>query len=122
MRKNEQQSNMNGKVSGIREGCLDCPENLDCLFASEDDHDFDCDYESKPNKEHAVDPEDEGCEQGTDELLELDTAVDELVDSLFNVIEKVAEVRIYLKKLDDLTDAALDYLSAIGVPQLRQED
>ena len=65
---------------------------------------------------------DDACGQASDELLELDAAVDDLVDSLFNVVEKAAEVRLYLKKLDDLTDAALDYLSAIGVPQLCQED
>ncbi len=52
----------------------------------------------------------------------LNEAIADLVDSLFNVIDKVQDARRYLKQLDDLTDAALDYLSAIGVPQLSQED
>ena len=52
----------------------------------------------------------------------LNEAVADLVDSLFNVMDKVQDARRYLKQLDDLTDAALDYLSAIGVPQLDQED
>ena len=52
----------------------------------------------------------------------LNEAIADLVDSLFNVIDKVQDARRYLKQLDDLTDAALDYLSAIGVPQFSQED
>ena len=86
------------EMNSIRQECQDCPDNQDCPFAKE---------ESSLER---------------DELRELDDAVNELVDSLFNVIDKVAEAARYLKKLDDLTDAALDYLSAIGVPQLAQED
>ena len=99
MKKNEKM-NMNKveEMNSIRQECQDCPDNQDCPFAKE---------ESSLER---------------DELRELDDAVNELVDSLFNVIDKVAEAARYLKKLDDLTDAALDYLSAIGVPQLAQED
>lgn len=95
-----EEMNMNKveEMNSIRQECQDCPDNQDCPFAKE---------ESSLER---------------DELRELDDAVNELVDSLFNVIDKVAEAARYLKKLDDLTDAALDYLSAIGVPQLAQED
>ena len=48
--------------------------------------------------------------------------IDELVDSLFSLSDKVHAARRYLHQLDELTNTALDYLSAIGVPQLSQED
>lgn len=108
MKKNEEMTN-------IRKECLDCPENRDCPFAKEETKHAVAASTEKP------DVQEETCLE-TDELLELDDAVSELVDSLFNVIDKVAEAARYLKKLDDLTDAALDYLSAIGVPMLSQED
>ena len=52
----------------------------------------------------------------------LNEAVADLVDSLFNVVDKVQDARRYLRQLDDLTEAALDYLDAIGLPQFTQED
>ena len=116
MKKNEK-TNMNKmeekakEMNGIRQECLDCPDNQDCPFAVE---------EINGSMDRPAAQEDSCLER--DELRELDEAVNELVDSLFNVIDKVAEAARYLKKLDDLTDAALDYLSAIGVSQLDQED
>ena len=109
MKKNEKM-NMNKveEMNSIRQECQDCPDNQDCPFAKEESSDSPAAQE-------------ESCLE-RDELRELDDAVNELVDSLFNVIDKVAEAARYLKKLDDLTDAALDYLSAIGFSQLAQED
>ena len=72
-----------------------------------------------PSNSYTVVPLEESNRRPMDALNE---AVADLVDSLFNVIDKVQDARRYLKQLDDLTDAALDYLSAIGVPQLDQED
>lgn len=112
MKKNEE---MKKEMTNIRKECLDCPENRDCPFAEDETQSAATASTKKP------DVLEESCLE-TDELRELDDAVSELVDSLFNVIDKVAEAARYLKKLDDLTDAALDYLSAIGVPMLSQED
>ena len=53
---------------------------------------------------------------------ELNDAVYDLVDDLFRVTDKIAEARKYLERLDGLTEMSLDYLSAIGVPQLSPED
>ena len=39
-----------------------------------------------------------------------------------DVVDKVQDARRYLRQLDDLTEAALDYLDAIGLPQFTQED
>lgn len=112
MKKNEE---MKEETTIIRKECLVCPENRDCPFAEDETQPAVAASTEKP------DMQDESCLE-TDELRELDDAVSELVDSLFNVIDKVAEAARYLKKLDELTDAALDYLSAIGTPMLSQED
>ncbi|MBQ6255451.1 MAG: hypothetical protein IKP72_01970 [Clostridia bacterium] len=53
---------------------------------------------------------------------ELNDAVYDLVDDLFRVTDKIAEARKYLERLDGLAEMSLDYLSAIGVPQLSPED
>ena len=116
MKKNEKMNMTKAEeTNSIREECLDCPENKDCPFAVE---------ETQPSASGSMEKpamQEENCLE-RDELRELDDAVNELVDSLFNVIDKVAEAARYLKNLDDLTEAALDYLSAIGIPQLDQED
>ena len=125
MKKNEKDMNMKEKMNDIFEVCRNCPENQDCAFAYKSIPGFthsECPVPNACEEDHSTEQEDDACGRASDELLELDAAVDELVDSLFNVVEKAAEVRLYLKQLDDLTDAALDYLSAIGVPQLCQED
>ncbi len=89
---------------------------------------------NKRNQETWEDEPDEGAEEWEDADAEtgdaatphpmddLNEAVDELVDSLFNLSDKVHAARRHLYQLDELTDAALDYLSAIGVPQLSPED
>ena len=125
MKKNEKNMTMKEVMNNIFEECRDCPENQSCAFANKSIPGFahgESSVSSAYEEDHNTEQEDDACGQASDELLELDAAVDDLVDSLFNVVEKAAEVRLYLKKLDDLTDAALDYLSAIGVPQLCQED
>ena len=111
-------------LDGIRQECRDCPEKWGCAFASEDIPGFTCGEKPEPTahkESHDTDHE-ENPELETDELRELEESVDELVDCLFSLEDRITEARRYLEKLDALADAALNYLSAIGVPQLAQED
>ena len=105
------------EIHMILDECSDCPEKLGCgiyhhLSAAE----------LYLHQYQMEDDADIGEKDGEDSMKKLNKSVSELVDSLFDVEDKVEEVRGYLQKLDDLTDVALDYLSAIGVPQLSQED
>ena len=115
-------------IHAFVDSCCECPQKEYCAtfaraFAADGYLNY---YRNAQEQMHDMetrdddkDPFDENDLPAMDALNE---AVADLVDSLFNVIDKVQDARRYLKQLDDLTDAALDYLSAIGVPQLDQED
>ena len=124
MKKNEKILNKKEALDGIRQECRDCPEKWDCAFASKDIPGFTCGEKPEPSahKESQDTDHEETPELGTDELRDLEESVNDLVDCLFTLVDKVVEAQRYLEKLDALADAALNYLSAIGVPQLDQED
>ena len=115
-------------IHAFLDSCFGCPQKEYCatfarVFAADG---YLNDYRNAQEQTHDMetrdddkDPFDENDLPAMDALNE---AIADLVDSLFNVVDKTQDARRYLKQLDDLTDAALDYLSAIGVPQLSQED
>ena len=55
-------------------------------------------------------------------LQEMNDALNDLVDCLFSLIDKIAQARQFLDRLDAFADAFLDYLSSMGVSELTQED
>ena len=119
---------LNRKADELLAECGNCPAKLECeafAYASAALLYLNEASESKPD-EGADEWEDADGETGDETaphpMDALNEAVDELVDSLFSLSDKVHAARRYLHQLDELTDAALDYLSAIGVPQLSQED
>ena len=52
------------------------------------------------------------------ELDELDYAVNQLVDSLFDVMDKIASARQFIDRLDSRVTWMLDMLEQLGIPQL----
>ena len=52
------------------------------------------------------------------ELDDLDYAVDQLVDSLFEVTDKIASARQFIDRLDSRVTWMLDMLEQLGIPQL----
>ena len=118
------------KIHEVMEACMDCPYKLGCEpFACVNAAEMNVHQrqlaqakEEKAKYKAEEVEEDSFNEKELPAMDALNEAIADLVDSLFNVVDKVHEARRYLKQLDDLTDAALDYLSAIGVPQLSQED
>ena len=119
---------LNRKADELLAECGDCPAKPECeafAFASAALLYLNETSENEPD-EGAYEWKDADGETGDaavpHPMDELNEAVDELVDSLFSLSDKVHSARRYLHQLDELTDAALDYLSAIGVPQLSQED
>lgn len=121
MKKNDKDLNKKEEFDGIRQECRDCPENKECIFAYDNSPADGC-ADTEANQECQDDAEKSMERQEADELYELNEAVDDLVDCLFTLVDKVVEARRYLARLDALADAALNYLSAIGVPQLAQEE
>lgn len=148
MKKNEEMKNvpenkttvtleeLNRKVGEILAECGECPAKSECeafAFASaallhlnhrknNRDQDF---SENEPDNGADIWEDADtatGDAAAPHSMEELNDAVDELVDSLFSLSDKVHAARRYLHQLDELTNTALDYLSAIGVPQLSQED
>ena len=55
------------------------------------------------------------------ELDDLDAAVDDLVDSLFDVMDKIASARQFLDKLDSRVTWTLDMLGQLDIPQLSED-
>ena len=55
------------------------------------------------------------------ELDDLDAAVDDLVDSLFAVEDKIANARQFLDKLDIRVSVMLELLEQLDIPQLSEE-
>ena len=115
-------------IHAFLESCGECPKKELCAtFARVFAADGYLNYyrgaqKQAKNMETQDDDKDPFDENDLPAMDALNEAVADLVDSLFNMMDKVQDARRYLKQLDDLTDAALDYLSAIGVPQLDQED
>ena len=52
------------------------------------------------------------------ELDDLDYAVDQLVDSLFKVTDKIASAKQFIDRLDSRVTWMLDMLEQLGIPQL----
>ena len=52
----------------------------------------------------------------------MNAALNDLVDCLFALIDRIAQARRFLDRLDAFADAFLDYLSSMGVSELTQED
>ena len=118
------------KIHEVMDACMDCPHKLGCEPFSRVNA-----AEMNVHQRQLTQAREEKAGYKTEEVEEdpfdendlpvidaLNEAIADLVDSLFHVADKVQDARRYLKQLDDLTDAALDYLSAIGVPQLAQEE
>ena len=121
---------LNRKADELLAECGDCPAKPECeafAFASAALL-YLTRRQNKRDQEAMENEPDEGADEWEDDetaphpMDALNEAVDELVDSLFSLSDKVHAARRYLHQLDELTDAALDYLSAIGVPQLSPED
>ena len=55
------------------------------------------------------------------ELDDLDAAVDDLVDSLFAVEDKIASARQFIDRLDSRVTWMLDMLEQLDIPQLSEE-
>ena len=55
------------------------------------------------------------------ELDDLDAAVDDLVDSLFAVEDKIANARQFIDRLDSRVTWMLDMLEQLDIPQLSEE-
>ena len=118
------------KIHEVMDACMDCPHKLGCepfsrVNAAEmnvHQRQLAQAQEQKTGYKTEEVEEDPFDENDLPVLDALNKAIADLVDSLFHVADKVQDARRYLKQLDDLTDAALDYLSAIGVPQLAQEE
>ena len=55
------------------------------------------------------------------ELDDLDAAVDDLVDSLFAVEDKIANARQFIDRLDSRVTRMLDMLEQLDIPQLSEE-
>ena len=56
-----------------------------------------------------------------EELDDLDAAVDHLVDSLFEVTDKIASARQFIDRLDDRVTWMLDMMGQLDIPQLSEE-
>ena len=115
-------------IHAFLESCAECPKKELCatfarVFAADGYLNYYRNAQEQTQDMEARDDDEKPFNENDLPAMDaLNEAVADLVDSLFNVIDKVQEARRYLKQLDDLTDAALDYLSAIGAPQLAQED
>ena len=55
------------------------------------------------------------------ELDDLDYAVDQLVDSLFEVTDKIASARQFIDRLDSRVTWMLDMLEQLDIPQLSEK-
>ena len=56
-----------------------------------------------------------------EELDDLDAAVDHLVDSLFEVTDKIASARQFIDRLDSRVTWMLDMMGQLDIPQLSEE-
>ena len=83
----------------------------------------------EPNAAFMLDGSAEPCEPKKNQeeadaqaLQEMNDALNDLVDCLFALIDRIAQARGFLDRLDAFADAFLDYLSSMGVSELTQED
>ena len=88
----------------------------------EEDAEEACDdsEEDDPEDEYSV-PSIPAAYRPIAELDDLDNAVDDLVDSLFDVMDKIASVRQFLDKLDSRVTWTLDMLGQLDIPQLSED-
>ena len=88
----------------------------------EDDEEEACDdsEEDDPEDEYSV-PSIPAAYRPIAELDDLDNAVDDLVDSLFDVMDKIASARQLLDKLDSRVTWTLDMLGQLDIPQLSED-
>ena len=91
---------------------LSCTEDTEeaCDDSEEDD----------PEDEYSV-PSIPAAYRPIAELDDLDSAVDDLVDSLFDVMDKIASARQFLDKLDSRVTWTLDMLGQLDIPQLSED-
>ena len=87
----------------------------------EEDAEEACDdsEEDDPEDEYSV-PSIPAAYRPIAELDDLDSAVDDLVDSLFDVMDKIASARQFLDKLDSRVTWTLDMLGQLDIPQLSE--
>lgn len=119
------------EIIDVLKECADCPVKLECApftrAAATSIYLRDLQNARKQNLSPDAGLDNEADEWEDNESVphpmdELNDAVYDLVDDLFRVTDKIAEARKYLERLDALAEMSLDYLSAIGVPQLSPED
>lgn len=119
------------EIIDVLKECADCPVKLECApftrAAAASIYLRDLQNARKQNMSPDAGLDNEADEWEDNESVphpmdELNDAVYDLVDDLFRVTDKIAEARKYLERLNALAEMSLDYLSAIGVPQLSPED
>ena len=96
-------------------------EEEDPLLKSVYDDDDDEAEESDHDEEEISVPSIPASYRPVEELDELDYAVNQLVDSLFDVTDKIASARQFIDRLDSRVTWMLDMLEQLGIPQLSEE-
>ena len=85
---------------------------LKSVYADDEDGDDETEYEIPTIHPHL---------RPVHELDDLDAAVDDLVDSLFAVEDKIANARQFIDRLDSRVTWMLDMLEQLDIPQLSEE-
>ena len=85
---------------------------LKSVYADDEDGDDETEYEIPTIHPHL---------RPVHELDDLDAAVDDLVDSLFAVEDKIANARQFSDRLDSRVTWMLDMLEQLDIPQLSEE-
>ena len=106
MKENTRERNLLCRVCPNKETCSLEPNAAFMLDGSAEPH------EPEKNQEKA----------DAQALQEMNAALNDLVDCLFALIDRIAQARGFLNRLDAFADAFLDYLSSMGVSELTQED
>lgn len=89
------------------EECAKCPERMTCPDAA-------------PAQEEMEKVMESDCSASS--LEELNDAIDEMVDSVFEVLEKSKNARIYLTRLDNRMEILLELLQDLNLSQLTMEE
>ena len=132
------------KSLAVCEGCdhkLGCPVYpraavigafLDSPDVEEEDPLLKSVYDDEDEAEEACEDSDDEAEEyeipaiparyrPVEELDDLDAAVDHLVDSLFEVTDKIASARQFIDRLDSRVTWMLDMMGQLDIPQLSEE-